>query len=155
MGQANINQFQFGVGGMPIIYPNNMAETGYSLRANFGFFPSRRLAIGILPFTGKVEDMQGLGANFYSRYYFVNRKFSFFLEGAVGLGTIQYESTPQLNGLLNTINLGPGLSYRLSEVFKLELLLQFARLVNISFPEQTYTGDILIPSIGVQYYMKQ
>jgi hypothetical protein len=52
-----------GIGGLPIIYPDNSGETGYSLRANFGYFPINNLTIGAMPFAGKVEDMKSNGAS--------------------------------------------------------------------------------------------
>ena len=80
--------FQIGMGGLPIFYPDNSAETGYSLRANFGYFPTKKLAVGVMPFVGKVEDMKSFGASVYLRYYLTDKRISFFVEAGAGLGDL-------------------------------------------------------------------
>lgn len=54
--------FQVGIGGLPIIYPGSSEVRGYSLRANVGYFPIKKLAVGLMPFAGKVDDMKSIGA---------------------------------------------------------------------------------------------
>ncbi len=151
--QTEKGSFQLGIGGLPIIYPNSLAETGYSLRANFGYFPTNRLAIGVIPFFGKVEDMKSVGASIYFRYYITNKRTSIFMEAGAGFGNLKYETTPQLNGTLNTINIGPGIHYLFKNKLSVELILQYARLRNVKYPEDTYTGNTLIPTLGIQYFI--
>ena len=137
--QAQIEKggFQVGIGGLPIIYPDNSGETGYSLRANFGYFPINKLTVGIMPFVGKVEDMKSIGASIYLRYYITNKRVSFFVEAGGGFGNLKYEDSPQYNGTMNSITIGPGIHYKFKNNLAIEFLLQYARLRNISYPEST------------------
>jgi len=151
--------FQLGFGGLPIIYPDNSAAMGYSLRANIGYFPIDRLSIGITPFAGKVQDMQSIGANIYFRYYIINQRFALFADGGGGIGNLTYEFSPQYNGLMSSFNIGPGIHYlfksRSENKLAIEFLLQYARLQNINYPENTVTGNTLIPTLGIQYFMNR
>ena len=147
--------FQLGIGGMPIIYPDNSEETGYSLRANFGYFPINKLVVGLMPFVGKVDQMKSVGANIYLRYYLTNNSFSVFIEASGGFGNLEYENTPQHNGTMTAIILGPGIHYKFKNNLAIEFLLQYGRLQNISYPENTATGNTLIPTLGIQYFIKK
>lgn len=153
--QIGKGSYQIGIGGLPIIYPNNEAETGYSLRANFGYFLGDNLAIGILPFAGKVNDMSSFGASIYLRFYLMNKGVSLFIEGGGGFGNLKYDFSPQYNGTMNTLNLGPGIHYKFKNKLAVEFLLQYARLQNITFPENTSTGNTVIPTFGIQYFIER
>lgn len=147
--------FQLGIGGMPILYPDNSVEPGYSLRANFGYFPINKLAIGVMPFLGKVDDMKSIGASIYLRYYITNNRFSLFVEAGGGFGNLKYEDSPQYDGTMNAITLGPGIHYKFKNNLAIEFLLQYARLRNINYPESTLTGNTLIPTLGIQYFINK
>ena len=151
--QSEKGTIQIGIGGFPIIYPDNSDQTGYSLRANFGYFPVNKLSIGLMPFAGKVEDMKSIGLSIYSRYYITNNRFSFFVEAGGGFGNLKYEDSPQYNGTMNSINLGPGIHYKFKNNLAIEFLLQYARLRNISYPESTLIGNTIIPTLGIQYFI--
>lgn len=157
--QSEKGDFQLGIGGLPIIYPDNSGENGFSLRANFGYFPINKLSVGLMPFAGKVEDMNSIGASIYLRYYIINKRFSLFFEAGGGFGNLKYEDSPQYDGTMNTFNIGPGFHYLFKSKSKnklaIEFLLQYARLQNINFPENTLTGNTLIPTIGIQYFIKK
>ena len=153
--QSEKGAFQIGIGGLPIIYPDNSGETGYSLRTNFGYFPINKLAVGVMPFAGKVEDMKSFGASIYLRYYLTNKRVSFFVEAGAGFGNLKYEDTPQYNGTMNSLNLGPGIHYIFKNNLAIEFLLQYAKLRNITYPENTYIGNTLIPTLGIQYFMRK
>ena len=75
--QSEKGDFQLGIGGLPIIYPDNSGENGFSLRANFGYFPINKLSVGLMPFAGKVEDMNSIGASIYLRYSGRKLQFSY------------------------------------------------------------------------------
>lgn len=145
--------FQVGIGGLPIIYPDDLAETGYSLRANFGYFPIKKLAVGVMPFVGNVEDMKSIGVNIYLRYYITNKRFSLFAEAGTGFGNLQYEDSPSYNGTMYSFNIGPGVHYIFKNKLAIEFLLQYANLRNISYPENTINGNTVIPTLGVQYFI--
>lgn len=147
--------FQIGLGGLPVIYPDNTSDTGYSLRANVGYFPMDKFAIGIMPYAGKVEDMQSFGANIYMRYYITDKKVSFFVEAGAGLGDLKYEYTPQINGMMSSFNVGPGIQYSIKNNFSIEFLAQYARLRNVEYPESTTLGNTFIPTIGIQYFIRK
>lgn len=153
-GQIEKGTFQAGIGGLPIVYFDNTAPTGYSLKANVGFFPTNKLAIGFMPFIGKVDDMKSRGVSFYSRYYFQDKKLVIFLEGSAGLGRLSYEDTPEFDGTMSTVSIGPGFGYRLNNRLMFEFIPQFARLRNESHPESTYVGNTFIPTIGLQFFFK-
>ncbi len=157
--QSEKGTIQLGVGGLPIIYPDNAAENGFSLRTNIGYFPSNKLSVGIMPFVGKVEDMNSIGASIYLRYYVINKRISLFVEGGGGFGNLKYEDTPEYDGMMNSINIGPGFHYQFKRNSKnklaVEFLLQYARLRNITYPESTFIGNTLIPTIGIQYFIKK
>ena len=157
--QSEKGNFQLGIGGFPIVYPDNIAETGFSLRANFGYSPINNLTVGLIPFAGKVEDMKSIGASIYLRYYILNKRFSLFVEGGGGFGNLQYKDSPQYDGTMNSLNIGPGILYTFKSKHKnklaVEFLLQYARLQNINYPENTLTGNTLIPTIGIQYFIKK
>ncbi|MEM7299142.1 MAG: hypothetical protein AAF391_12860, partial [Bacteroidota bacterium] len=80
LGQIEKGTFQAGIGGLPIIF-NDSSPTGYSLRANIGFFLTNKLSVGLIPFVGKIDDINSRGISLYSRYYFRDKKVSLFLEG--------------------------------------------------------------------------
>ena len=151
MSQNKKGTIQVGIGGLPIIYFDNSVPTGYSLRANVGYFVSDRLAVGVLPFAGKVDQISSLGAAIYSRYYLTDSKLSFFLEGSVGLGTVNYERDSNFDGTMSSVSFGPGFGYRLNPKFTIEFLAQYARLKNESFPESTLLGNTFMPTFTIQY----
>jgi hypothetical protein len=157
--QSEKGTFQLGIGGLPIIYPDNSGETGYAIRANFGYFPTNKLTIGLMPFAGRVGNMKSIGTSIYLRYYIINKKFSLFVEGSGGFGNLKYEDSPQYDGAMNSLNIGPGIHYTFKSKHKnklaIEFLLQYARLQNINYPENTLTGNTLIPTIGIQYFIKK
>lgn len=148
-----------GIGGLPIIYPGNSSLTGYSLRANIGYAPSEEFTIGILPFAGKVQDTKSVGASLYSRFYLQENRFSFFIEAGLGFGKLTYDNTPQFNGTLFTYNVGPGMHYLLNPTSKnrlaFEFLIQYARLQNITYSDNTVLGNTLIPTLGIQYFINK
>ncbi len=146
---------QVGIGGLPIIYPNSSEDIGYSLRINYGYFIFNNLSIGVVPFAGKVGDINSIGINGYLRYYLLNKGIALFIEGGGGFGRLNYESTPQFNGTMSSINVGPGIHYRFKNNLSVEFLLQYARLRNINFPEETTTGNTIIPALGIQYFIIQ
>lgn len=157
--QSAKGTFQLGLGGLPIIYPNNSLETGYALRVNVGYFLIDRLSVGLIPFTGKVQDIQSVGANIYFRYYIINKRFALFAEGGGGIGNLKYEFSPQYNGTMSSFNIGPGFHYlfksKSENKLAIEFLLQYGRLQNIIFPETTITGNTLIPTLGIQYFINK
>ena len=153
--QIEKGTYQVGIGGLPIIYPNVEEPLGYSLRVNYGFFLVDNLSIGILPFSGRVGDISSFGANCYLRYYLMNSKFSLFLEGGGGLGRLEYDYSPRYNGTLLSINIGPGLHYLPKNKLAFEFLFQYARLSNIEFPDNTSIGHTIIPSLGIQYFIRR
>lgn len=153
--QSEKEIFQVGIGGMPIIYPDNSEEPGYSLRANFGYFPTNKLTVGVMPFVGKVDQMKSIGASIYFRYYVMDKKISVFVEAAGGFGNLKYEHSSQYNGTMNSINLGPGIHYKFKNNLAIEFLLQYARLRNINYPESTLIGNTLIPTLGIQYFIRK
>lgn len=130
--QSEKGVFQIGIGGLPIIYPNNSLETGYSIRANFGYFPVNKLAVGVMPFAGKVGYMKSIGASIYLRYYVTNKRFSFFIEGGAGLGNLKYDNSPEYDGTMSSYNIGPGIHYIFKNKLAIEFLLQYAKLRNIT-----------------------
>ncbi|MEQ8927647.1 MAG: hypothetical protein RLO81_17655 [Fulvivirga sp.] len=145
--------FQVGASGFPVVYLDSSVPTGYSAKFNCGIFIKNNLSIGFNPFVGKVEDITSFGSLLYLRYYFFNKKrTSVFIDGGIGLGNVRYSESPQFDGYMNSIVLGPGLNYFLSEKLSLEFSLQYARLRNISFPEDTELGNTVLPAIGIQYY---
>ncbi|MTI38875.1 outer membrane beta-barrel protein, partial [Fulvivirga lutimaris] len=133
-GQTDKGTFQIGISGLPIFYPDNTEETGYSIRSNLGYFPANRFSIGLMPFAGKVEDMKALGATVYFRYYLSNNHISPFFEAGVGFGNLKYDDYPQYNGTMNAFNIGPGIHYNFKNKLSIELLVQYARLKNITYP---------------------
>jgi hypothetical protein len=147
--------FQIGLGGLPIVYIDNSAPTGYSLRANIGYFPINNLSIGILPYIGKVDNIKSVGTNIYLRYYLINAKFSLFTEISSGLGNLKYDGTSQYDGTMNSIIVGPGAHYMIKNKLSIELLVQYARLKNISYPENTLVSNTFIPTIGIQYFINK
>jgi hypothetical protein len=157
--QSTKGTFQLGLGGLPIIYPNNSLETGYTLRGNIGYFLMDRLSVGLIPFAGKVQDMQSVGANIYFRYYIINKRFALFAEGGGGIGNLKYEFSPQYNGTMSSFNIGPGFHYlfksKSQNKLAIEFLLQYLRLQNVNYPENTTTGNTLIPTLGIQYYINK
>ena len=153
--QSEKGNFQLGIGGLPIIYPDNSGNTGFSLRVNFGYFPINRLTVGAMPFVGKVDQMKSIGANIYLRYYLMNKRFSLFVEASGGFGNLKYENSSQYNGTMNSIILGPGIHYKFKNNLAIEFLLQYARLKNINYPENTLTGNTFIPTVGIQYFIKK
>jgi hypothetical protein len=159
VAQSEKGTFQLGLGGLPIIYPDNSGETGYAIRANLGYFPMNKLSVGLMPFAGQVEDMKSIGASVYLRYYIINKRFSLFVEGSGGFGNLKYEDSPEYNGTMNTLNIGPGIHYTFKSKHKnklaIEFLIQYARLKNINYPENTATGNTLIPTLGIQYFINK
>lgn len=151
--QTQKGSSQFGLGGLPIVYFDNSLPTGYSLRANVGFFVMDQWSVGIMPFTGKVDDIRSFGASLYSRYYLLDKKLSLFIEGSVGFGRLTYENQPALNGFMSSLTLGPGLSYRLKENIQIELLPQYARLRNETNPADSRVGNTFIPTLGIQFFI--
>lgn len=155
--QSEKGTFQLGIGGLPIIYPGNSTGTGYSLRANIGYFPINRLSVGVIPFAGKVRDMKSIGTSVYLRYYIISKRVTLFVEAGGGFGNLKYDNSPQYNGTMNSFNLGPGLHYTFKSKhknkFAIEFLIQYARLQNINYPESTTTGNTLIPTLGIQYFI--
>ena len=114
--------FQVGIGGLPIIYPGSYDDIGYSLRANIGYFPIKKLAVGLMPFAGKVDDMKSIGASIYLRYYLMNKKVSIFFEGGFGFGSLKYEDSPRYDGTMNSFTFGPGVHYSFKNKLAIELL---------------------------------
>lgn len=153
--QTEKGTIQAGIGGLPIIYPNTDIEPGYSLRINYGYFLANRLAIGIVPFAGKVNGINSLGASAYLRYYLMNSSVSIFLEAGGGFGNLKYDTSPQFNGTMSTINLGPGVHYIFKNNLAIEFLIQYANLRNITFPENTSVGNTVIPTLGIQYFIER
>jgi hypothetical protein len=157
--QSEKGTFQVGLGGLPIIYPDNSSESGYSLRGNIGYFPINRLSVGLMPFAGKVQDMNSIGASIYLRYYILSKRFALFIEGGGGFGNLKYDDSPQYNGTMNSFNIGPGFHYTFKSKHKnklaIEFLVQYARLQNINYPENTATGNTLIPTLGIQYFINK
>lgn len=151
--QSDKGVFQIGIGGLPIIYPGDANQFGYSIRGNIGYFPTDRLSVGLFPFRGKVNDIASFGGGLYFRYYLTNRTFSVFLETGIGFGSLQYDNSPEYNGTLKTFNFGPGIHYIFKNKIAIEFLFQYANLRNISFPDDTNIGDTFIPTIGVQYFI--
>jgi hypothetical protein len=41
--QSEKGTFQVGLGGLPIIYPDNSSESGYSLRGTYWLFPNKQI----------------------------------------------------------------------------------------------------------------
>lgn len=152
--QTEKGNFHIGIGGLPIFYPDGSLETGYSLRANIGYFPVDKLAIGFMPFLGQVEEIKSQGASIYLRYYLLSRRTSLFLEAAAGLGRVQYDYSTNLNGTMSSYNIGPGVHFMLNDKISIELIAQYARLQNITHPESTLVSNTIIPTIGIQYYFK-
>ncbi len=153
--QTEKGAFHFGIGGLPIFYPDGSLETGYSLRANIGYFPVDKLSIGIMPFLGQVGEIKSQGASLYLRYYLLSSRTSIFLEGAAGLGKVKYDNSTYLNGTMSSYNIGPGVHYMLNDKLAIELIVQYARLQNITNPENTYVSNTFIPTLGLQYYLKK
>jgi hypothetical protein len=151
-GQTKKGSIQIGIGGLPIIYFDNSLPTGFSLRSNVGYFPTDKLVVGVMPFLGKVDEISSIGAGLYSRYYCFNKKISIFIEGSLGFGRVEYEDSSRLNGAMSSLSFGPGISYDLGKKLKVELLLQYARLRNESYPERTNLGNTFIPTIGIQFF---
>ena len=151
--QTEKGTLQLGIGGLPVFYPNNSLPTGYSLRANVGYFISNRFAVGIMPFAGKVEEINSIGASVYSRLYLIDKKYAIFLEAGAGFGSVKYDNSSWINGTMSTVNIGPGMHYTFKNKLSVELLLQYARLKNISYPENTLTGNTFIPTLGIQYFI--
>ena len=151
--QCEKGTFQLGIGGMPILYPDDSEDPGYSLRVNFGYFPINKLSVGVMPFIGKVDQMKSIGLNVYLRYYLLNKRFSLFAEASGGFGNLKYENSPQYNGTMNAIILGPGIHYKIKNNLGIEFLLQYGRLRNISYKENTSIGNTLIPSLGIQFFI--
>lgn len=149
--QHNKGSFEVGVGGLPILYPDNSQPTGFSLRANAGYFLIDNLSIGLMPFVGKVGDINSLGASVYARYYLTQQRLSIFLEAAGGFGSLTYGNTPEFDGTMSSFNIGPGVQYELKGKVSLEFLMQYARLRNESFPESTLTGNTVIPTFGINF----
>lgn len=153
--QQSKGTIQFGIGGLPILYPDHTLPTGYSLKANAGYFVMDGLAVGVSPFSGKVDEISSLGASLYLRYYVNNSRASFFVEGGVGYGKLKYKLNPQVNGTLNVLNIGPGVHFTIKGKLALEVLVQYANLKNISFPEWTIDGHTIIPTLGFQYFLNR
>lgn len=157
--QSTKGTLQLGLGGMPIIYPNGSLVTGYSVRGNIGYFPINRLSVGLMPFAGKVEDMESIGANLYVRYYLLNKRFSLFAEGGGGIGSLRYGYAPQFNGAMRAFIIGPGFHYQFKSnsqnKLAIECMVQYGRLQNMRFPESTETGHTLIPTVGIQYFIQK
>ncbi|MEM9328795.1 MAG: hypothetical protein AAGA85_24230 [Bacteroidota bacterium] len=149
--QDREGSFQMGLGGLPLIYPDNSLPTGYSVRGNFGYFLLDDLAVGVMPFGGEVDNLNALGANLYARYYVVNKSVSVFLEVGAGMGRVTYDDTPQFNGTMVSLNAGPGIAYNFNRIFAIEFIPQYARLQNITHRENTNVGNVLIPTLGVQF----
>lgn len=144
-----------GAGGLPVIYPDNSLPTGYSVRANFNFFPVDRFAIGIMPFAGKVDEITGIGVHGHMRYYFTDSRLSIFGDVGFGFGAVRYDILTELDGTMSSVVVGPGLSYKLGGRLAVEAIFQYARLQNISYPENAATGNTFLPTIGLQYYIKK
>lgn len=158
--QSTKGTFQLGLGGLPIVYPLNPLPAGYTLRGNIGYFLSDRWSVGLTPFYGKVSSMESAGVNVYCRYYLINKeRWALFAEGGGGVGNLRYEFLPQLNGNMSSFNIGPGFHYLFESKSKnqvaIEFLLQYGRLQNMTHPESTTTGHIMIPTLGVQYFIKK
>jgi len=151
--QTDKASFQIGLGGLPIIYFNGSSPAGYSLRANFGYFPINKLAVGLVPYIGKVDYMKSVGVNLYTRYYFLNKKIALFIEANAGFGNLKYETNTQYNGIMSAMSIGPGIHYIFKNKIAIELILQYARLRNISYPEDTMIGNTFIPTVGIQYFI--
>lgn len=149
--QTEKGTIQVGIGGLPIIYLDNSLPTGYSLRSNIGYFVKDNLAVGVIPFAGRVDDMKGVGVAVYSRYYFTNKKLSIFLEGSIGIGRMTYDHAPEYNGTMSTLSIGPGIGYNVSDKLTIELLPQYVRFRNESHRDVTRIGKAFIPTIGIQF----
>lgn len=149
--QIEKGQFQVGVGGMPIVYPGLGGIRGYSLRGNFGYSPFSNFVFGLQPFTGKVDDITSTGLGLYARQYLTKDRFAPFIEAGFGLGKLKYEESPQVNGTLSAIHAGVGARYLVSDRVAIELAVQYSQLKNITHPETTVNGNVIIPTIGIQY----
>ena len=153
--QTDKGSFHIGAGGLPIIYPDNQSPTGYALRINVGYFVTENISIGLMPFHGKVDDIKSTGANALLRYYILKSKVLVFGEATTGLGFLKYDTSPELDGTMHSFTIGSGLGYSINNKFSVEVILQYGRLRNIPYPEQTWTGKTFIPTIGIQYYFRK
>jgi hypothetical protein len=151
--QTKKGTFQVGVSGLPIIYFDNSLPNGYSLRANVGYFPLENFSIGLSPYFGQVAEISSLGTNLYTRYYFLSSRVSLFAEASSGLGSVKYDENSNLNGTMNSLALGPGVALSIKDKLALEIIVQYARLRNITHPRDTQLGNTFIPSIGLQYFI--
>ncbi|MCP3931431.1 MAG: transporter [Bacteroidetes bacterium] len=152
-GQTEKGTFQIGIGGLPIIsLAKNSFPVGYSSKAYLGYFPAKKLAVGIMPYLGKVDATSYIGANAYVRYYLSDKNLSLFLEATTGIVNLKYGDASQSKETLNTITIGPGVHYLFNKRLSVELHLQYARLTNI-FEEGTGHADFFAPSIGIQYFI--
>ncbi len=149
--QGSKSSIEFGFGGLPVLYFDGQQDPGYAIRANAGYYLSDNLVVGLLGFNGKVSGINSLGASVYCRYYLGASKFRVFAEGQIGLGALSYETTPEYDGTMRTFGLGIGTNYAFSDRFSVEVILPYSNLQNISYPEETTTGNVFIPTIGLQF----
>jgi hypothetical protein len=153
--QTEKGTIQIGVGGLPsVIYPGTSLLKGRSLRANVGYFFFDDFVVGVLPFRGRVREINSFGASLYARYYFIENDFSVFVEAGFGLGLLRDSNAgPWNDGILNPLNIGPGIHYRITDQVAIELLLQYARLRDLDEPTGSLIRNTFIPTIGIQYFI--
>jgi hypothetical protein len=48
-----------------------------------------------MPFAGKVQDMNSIGASIDLRYYILSKRFALLIEGGGGFGNSKYDDSPQ------------------------------------------------------------
>ena len=66
---------------------------------------------------------------------------------------LKYENSPEYDGTMNSINIGPGIHYVFKNKLAIEFLLQYAKLRNITHPETTFNGITLLSTLGIQYFI--
>jgi len=163
---------QIGLTGLPIIYFYNGTPSieGGALYGNYGWFLKDKTVLGIRPFAGIVDfgrqgaqKITSVGTNIYYRTYFNRSKTSFFIDVNTGLGYINYstnienvsyqENLKELNGMMFNFAFGPGVDIEIKNGLKFEFLVQYLEMHNISSPNETSTGNTVIPSIGIQKFI--
>lgn len=159
---------QLGLTGLPVIYLNSgLNARGFALYANGGWFISDKISLGARPFFGRVnfggspsQEINALGFNFYFRFYFGEGKVMPFFDVNAGVGRLWYtsdnpffqEQIGEVNGAMFNFAFGPGIDIPIGNNYAIEIVVQYLRMRNISFPEETTIGNTLIPSIGVQRF---
>ena len=163
--QSEAPSKQFGFTGLPVIYPStnsglgSSGVKGYALYLNFGKSISEDFSTGIRPFFGTVQSSPGelgqrisaAGLNWYGRGHLDMNKSKLFLDVNAGFGRLWY-GTGEANGWMFNYAIGPGADFHLGKHFYLEVLVQYLRMRNISYPDETTIGNTIIPSIGIQRF---